>query len=82
MHEGVQARQPIRRAENALGQRVPVDPAIGPENLWAKLGHHAVVRLASRLKHLVAQLIGLDQKTAPPGERFADEGLAAGQPPG
>ena len=79
MHQAVEARQPLRRAENLGGQRPPLDPAGRVEDPAAEFAHHVIIRLSAGRQHGVAQFVGLDQQAAIVPQDLADKRLPAGQ---
>src|ERR1039457_3844227 len=66
-------------AQRRGGARLAVDEAAVRQNFPAEFPHHGVIGFPAGRQHLVAEFVGLDEKTAAARQYLTHEGLPAGQ---
>jgi hypothetical protein len=76
MHDGVQARERRRIAEDDGAQALAVDRAVGADDVRSERGHHLVEPDRPRRVDIVADAVGVDHRRPELGEHPNGAALA------
>ena len=64
MHDRVQSFQTLGVIEHLRGEGLPIDVAIGGQDIGAELLQHRLVRRSSLRQALMSELVGMDQQAS------------------